>query len=109
KSLEVNGYKLKELISINYQSERELLLNFISWIKKIDKITLSGQNVNFDLTFLNSTGDRENIKWDFGIRVVDIHSVAYTHMISRGIIPSLKEGASKLDGDSIMDYIGIPS
>lgn len=108
KSLEVNGYSIKELRDDNFQSEKELLLNFISWIRNIEKKILVGQNVNFDLDFLNATKQRESVEWDFGRRVIDIHSVAYTHMISKGITPPLKKGVSKLNGDLIMKYVGIP-
>lgn len=109
KSLEVNGYSIKELRDDTFQSEKELLLNFISWLKNIEKKTLVGQNVNFDFGFLNATKQRENVEWDFGRRTIDIHSVAYTHMISKGIEPPMKEGISKLNGDLIMKYVGIPS
>ncbi len=107
-SLKVNGYTVNELRNVNYQSEKELLINFISWLEDISRRTLAGQNVNFDLEFLNATKDRENVEWNFGRRVVDIHSIAYTHMESRGIAPPLKDGNSKLNGDSIMKYVGIP-
>lgn len=108
KALEVNGYTLSELYDKNLQSEKQLLLNFISWIEKIEFRTLAGQNVNFDLSFLNATKDREQIIFEWGRRIVDIHSVAYTHMVSRGINPPLNDGNSKLGGDFIMKYVGIP-
>lgn len=108
-SLEINGYTCEELRDNNAQTEKELLLNFISWLRNIEKRTLAGQNVNFDLNFLNETKLREDIRWDFGRRVVDLHSVTYTHMISRGLKPPMKTGKSDLNGDLIMKYVGIPS
>ncbi|WP_299313279.1 3'-5' exonuclease [uncultured Aquimarina sp.] len=107
-SLKVNGYTINDLRNSGFRSEKELLINFISWLKNIDKRTIAGQNVNFDLRFLNTTKDRENVEWDFGRRVVDIHSIAYAHMESRGLNPPLKIGTSRLNGDYIMKYVGIP-
>lgn len=61
-ALDVNGYSVKELRDSINQSEKELLTNFITWIKKIQRRTIAGQNVNFDLNFLNYIKNRENIK-----------------------------------------------
>ncbi len=108
RALEVNGYNLDQLRDNNFQTEKELLLKFINWISHIESRTLAGQNVNFDLSFLNASKKREKVEWNFGRRVVDIHSVAYAHMIKSNLKPIIKKGISELKGDAIMKYVGIP-
>jgi len=108
KALMVNGFDETELKSKDLQSERSMLVNFIQWLGEVEDRTLAGQNVNFDLEFLKATASREKIKWDFGRRVVDLHSIAYSHAKKNGICIELENQVSNFNGDMIMEYVGIP-
>ena len=108
-ALEVNGYNNSQLIDSNKISLEEMIVNFIEWIGRIDDRTIGGHNVDFDISFLNETLKRCNIKWDFGWRKVDQHSLVYCHHLKRNKKMPIKNGVSSLNGDRIMSYVGLPN
>jgi CRISPR-associated protein Cas2 len=65
-ALEINGYDKKQLYDPSKQDLKNLLLIFIDWLKPINDKTLGGQNVDFDILFLNEAIKRCNIDWIFG-------------------------------------------
>ncbi|PXY40597.1 hypothetical protein DMB65_11860 [Flavobacterium cheongpyeongense] len=107
-ALEVNGYNHVELSDINKQELRDLLLNFIEWIKPIKNKTLAGQNVDFDIHFLKESLRRCGIDYVFGWRKIDLHTLVYCHHLKNGINPIIKNDFSNLNGDKIMKYVGLP-
>lgn len=108
-ALEINGFNPDELTDPVIQTQKELLLKFIDWISSVDDKTIAGQNVDFDISFLNESCKRLNLPSYFGKRKVDLHSVAYAHFLRRNIRPPLKNNLSDLHSDLIMDYVGIPA
>ena len=107
RALEINGYSNDELLDDSQQSVKELLLNFIEWIKDIDDRTLAGHNVSFDLSFLNENIKLENIDWNFGRRIIDQHALAYASMLANNVQNPLRNNTSSLSGDDIMEYVGL--
>lgn len=107
-ALEVNGYNDIQLYDLNKQNLKDLLLNFIEWIKPIENKTLAGQNVDFDINFLNESLKKCNIDWVLGRRKIDLHTLVYCDHLKKGINPSLKNNTSNLNGDKIMQYVGLP-
>jgi DNA polymerase III epsilon subunit-like protein len=108
KALEVNGYENSQLIDPSRVSLEELIVNFIEWIKKIDNRTIAGHNVDFDINCLKNSLNRYNIKWNFGFRKVDQHSLVYAHYLKTNKKPPLKNGVSSMNGDKTMKYVGLP-
>jgi len=109
KALMVNGSNYTELLNLNRMSLEELIIDFIDWIKEIDDRTIAGHNVNFDINFLNESLKRFEIKWNFGWRKIDQHTLTYAHLLKTNKIPPLKNGFSNLNGDEIMNYVGLPN
>lgn len=109
KALEINGYDKKQLYDQSKQDIKKLLLNFIDWIKPINDKTLGGQNVDFDILFLNEAIKRCNIDWIFGWRKIDLHTLVYCDHLKKGVNPPTKNELSSLSGDKIMEYVGLPS
>lgn len=108
-ALDINGFSLKEITDPALQSQKELLSKFIDWISKIKDRTIAGQNVDFDISFLNESCKRLNLSFSFGKRKVDLHSLVYADYLERKINPPLKDGTSGLNSDVIMNYVGIPA
>jgi DNA polymerase III epsilon subunit-like protein len=108
KALKVNGYDNIQLYDQNKQDLKSLLLNFIDWLKPINYKTLAGQNVDFDILFLNESLKRCGIDWAFGWRKIDLHTLIYCDCLKKGNNPPTKNEFSNLSGDKIMDYVGLP-
>jgi DNA polymerase III epsilon subunit-like protein len=109
KALEINGLTLDEIQDKTILTQKELLSKFIIWMDKIEDKTIAGQNVDFDINFLNESSVRCGLNFRVGKRKVDQHSIVYAHLLKRKIKPLLKDGFSDLNSDFIMTYVNIPS
>ena len=94
------------------QSEAELVHKFIAFAEPMSDRTLAGQNVSFDRDMLQAAARRAgHTDWPFAYRTIDSHSLAWMHMVKRGLTPPVDRGKkrSALDLDAILVYCGIPS
>lgn len=107
-ALEINGYNYSNLTDTRKMSLKQIILNFKEWLKSIDDKTIAGQNVDFDITFLNVSFKRFNANFALGRRKIDLHSLTYSQFKVLGLNPPLKDGFSNLSGDHIMEYVGLP-
>lgn len=107
-ALEVNGFTKEEVTDPKKPSLEEVITSFMSWIEQCDEFTLAGQNPSFDRDYLRSSAARYHLNWPLAHRTIDLHSVAYAHLISRGIPVPLKNKHSALNLDNILEYCGIP-
>lgn len=109
-ALEVNGFTEAEILDPNKMSEGELIRNFKDWSKDLHNRTMAGQNVSFDRDMAKAAAHRAGLDWNFAHRTIDSHSLAWMHMLNRGITPPLDEEhhRSALNLDAIMNYCGIP-
>ena len=108
-ALEVNGFTRREITDPKKQGEGELAKKFISWALEVPDRTLAGQNPSFDRDFLRLATERAgHTDWPFAFRTIDTHSLAYMHMVKRGVAPPLEHQRSALDLDAVLNYCGIP-
>lgn len=111
-ALNVNGFTREQIIDPKKQSEADLIHHFMAWSKEVGEKTLAAQNVSFDRSFLMAAAERAgHTEWPFSYRTIDIHTLCYMHMISRGLQPptdSVKKH-SALDMDAELVYVGIPA
>src|SRR5574341_853555 len=112
KALKVNGLKINwfrmEHLARVQKSLEAAVANFFCWTKFIEDRTLAGTNIDFDQDFLQDAAKRYGLEWPFGYRVVDLHAVCYSHHLSRGIDPPLKDGKSALSNNEMLKYVGLP-
>jgi DNA polymerase III epsilon subunit-like protein len=109
KALEINGLTLNEIQDKAICSQKELISRFMIWTDQIEDKTIAGQNVDFDMDFLNESSARCGLNFRVGKRKVDQHSIVYAHLLKRNIRPPLKDGFSDLNSDFIMNYAGLPT
>jgi DNA polymerase III epsilon subunit-like protein len=109
RALEINGLTLAGIQDKTIFTQKELLSRFMVWIDNIEDKTIAGQNVDFDINFINESSGRCGLNLSLGKRKVDQHSIVYAHFLKRNIRPPLKDGFSDLNTDSIMNYVGLPS
>jgi DNA polymerase III epsilon subunit-like protein len=109
KALEINGLTLNEIQDQTIFTQKELISGFMIWTDNIEDKTIAGQNVDFDISFLNESSARCGLNLTLGKRKVDQHSIVYAHLLKRNIKPPIKDRFSDLNSDLIMNYVGLPS
>lgn len=110
-ALEVNGFTEAEITDPCKETEAEIVQAFMEWTMEAGDRTLVGQNVSFDRDFVHAACNRAHIQYDLPYRTLDTHTMAYMHMLKRGLTPPFDEQhkRSALDLDAILNYCGIPS
>ena len=83
-ALAVNGFKLEHLTAPDRPMLFDVMQDFLAWSKECDDHTLAGMNTWFDRDFIRSAIGRYHLDWPFGQRIVDLHSVCYSHMVAQG-------------------------
>ena len=110
-ALAVNGFTRAQVEDPSKQTEGELVRKFIAFADGMQDATIAGQNVFTDLYFLQNAAKRAgHTAWPFAHRIIDIHSLAWEHMIKRGLTPPLnpEKRHSALNLDAALQYCGIP-
>lgn len=110
-ALEINGFSRVEATDPKKQSEAELVRKFIVWSEGLSDRTLSGQNPSYDRDMLKYATERAgHTAWPFAHRTIDTHSLAWMHMVKRGVPPPLdpEHRRSALNLDAVLNYCGIP-
>jgi len=108
-ALKVNGFTEAEITDPKKQSEADLVHAFMQWADALEERTFAGQNVSFDRDFIRYAAERAgHTEWPFAYRTIDTHTLAYMHMINRGVKPPVMKRRSALDLDAVLNYCGIP-
>ncbi len=110
-ALEVNGFTREQITDPAKQSEAQLVRIFAAFAESSNDRTLAGQNVSFDRDILQAAAVRaKHTAWPFAHRTIDSHSLAWMHMVKRGLNPPVDpvKKHSALNLDAILLYCGIP-
>lgn len=105
-ALKVNGFT-EEQINNQKLSCKELLEKFIEWSKKINDMTIGGHNVQFDISFLQNHFKHYNLKWIYGHKYLDLHSIFYFQLLKNKKSINLKDNKSDLNLDFIIKHLGL--
>jgi DNA polymerase III epsilon subunit-like protein len=111
-ALAVNGFTREQVIDPTKQTEGDLVHQVIQFAAPMSDTTFAGQNVFTDLYFMRAAAIRAgHTAWPFAHRVIDIHSLCFEHMISKGLVPPIDpiKKHSALNLDTILNYCGVPS
>ena len=107
----VHGMSNEAITDPHKQSEADLVHKFITFTQGMDDTTFAGQNVSFDRDFLKAAAGRAgHTNWPFAHRTLDTHTLAWMHMVKRGLTPPIDplKKHSILNLDNILLYCGIP-
>jgi oligoribonuclease (3'-5' exoribonuclease) len=109
-ALDVNGFTQEQATDANKQSEAELISAFLDWSQDLPERTLTGQNVSYDRNMLMAAAERAGLNWNLAYRTVDVHTLAWMHIIkSSGVPPvDLEHKRSQLNSKAILNYCGLP-
>ncbi len=110
-ALDINGFSQEQIFDTKKPTEKELLLEFTAWFRLSINRTIGGLHVeSFDVPFLRSAAERNEVSSEFGKRCVDLHTLAYAKMLQLGHeIPIDTQGFSLLKTDEIHIFTGIGS
>jgi DNA polymerase III epsilon subunit-like protein len=110
-ALAVCGFTREQVNDPKKQTEAELVHKFIAFAGGLPDTTLAGQNVFTDLYFLQAAAKRAgHTAWPFAHRILDIHSICWTHMVKRGVVPPIdpEKHHTALNLTAVLAYCGIP-
>jgi len=108
-ALAVNGFTREEILDKTKKTEEEVIRAFIAWATDLLSVrTIVGQNPSFDRDFVAAACVRAGIDFPFAHRTIDTHTLAWMHMVKRGIRPPVANHRSALNLDTILNYCGIP-
>lgn len=108
-ALAVNGFTKEQIMDPKKPSEADLTHAFRTWSESVEERTFAGQNVSFDRDFLKEAASRAgHTDWPFAHRTLDTHTMAYMHMVERGLQPPVRLRRSALNLDAVLNYCGIP-
>ena len=108
-ALGVNGFSREQITDMSKPSEGDLTHQFRRWAESVENRTFAGQNVSFDRDFMREAAHRAgHTDWPFAHRTIDTHTMAYMHMVERGMRPPIANHRSALNLDAILNYCGIP-
>lgn len=108
-ALTINGMSEEEIRDPSKITDGELVEEFTVWAQEGKSLMLAGHNPILDFMFVKATAERNHINFPFPKRMLDLHSVCFTHMMVSGIEPPMEEGKSKLNSDAVLKYCGIPT
>lgn len=108
-ALVVNGFTEEQIRDPKKPTESETIKHFLAWFEKRDNQLVVAQNPMFDLGFLQNAAYRAGEDYKLAHRSIDVHTLAFMHMVKRGIEPPFKNKKSDINSDSIMAYVGIPA
>ena len=110
-AMAVNGFTRDQIADPAKQSEGELVQKFIQFAEGMNDTTFGGQNVFTDLSFLRAAAARAgHVNWPFAHRIIDSHTLAWMHMVKRGLTPPVDpvKKHTALNLDAVLNYCGIP-
>src|SRR3989344_1162718 len=106
-ALKINGFSLEQIKDINKKQLKDTIKEFIDWLNKSNDKTIAGHNPFFDRDFLTFSALRFDIKLSLPRRLIDLHSLCYSHYLKRGLIPPLKDKFTDLNLDKVLNYVGL--
>lgn len=101
------GYTREQLPRL-LLSQKEGLMLLKDFLDESDERNVLGQNVSFDVYFLNRAFTREGVECQIPYRVLDLHSAICTKLILTGQEIPFLERKTTLNLDTLLVMSGIP-
>ncbi len=105
-ALRATGKTDEELRAPNKQSEKELLENFFSWVRKTNNMTIVCQNFD-DVIFLKIKADKYELEYPFHYRALELHTLAHMKYFEIKKEFDFKEGISDFGLRKTLKFVGM--
>jgi len=111
-ALIITGKTESELRNPEKQTQKSLILNFLGWVKSYREKIMFGQNVGWDITFIQNKCLRYKIMDKFretmGVRSIDLHALAQLkHKEIHNKFLINESGRSEMSLKSILNFCGL--
>lgn len=101
----------EELRDKKKQSQKQLIENFLDWCKTCKERIIAGQNVGWDISFIQNKCLRYNMHDKFhdatGVRIIDLHTIGNLKYKEKYGVFKLKNGKSDMNLSSVMEFCGL--
>lgn len=112
-ALKIIGKTEKELRDNKKQLQKDLIKKYLEWVGKIKEKTFSGQNVGWDISFIQNKCLRYNLMDKFrevhSQRSLDLHTIAqlkYKEIHGKYLLD--EKGKSKMNLTATLEFCGLP-
>lgn len=114
-ALKINGFTEEQVKSSSKSLEGLIVKEYLDWALNCNDITPAGENPSFDAKFLIAALTRHNdhericdrLKWPFGCRSIDVHTLCYADHIRRGETPPVNNKRTNISLDTALVYVGM--
>ncbi len=111
-ALKVTGKTEDGLRESRKQSQKQLILNFIGWAKTCKDRIIIGQNIGWDLTFLQNKciryGIQKELRKTIGFKGLDTYSIAQIkHLEKKGNISLKEDGRGDMGLHKVLEFCGM--
>lgn len=111
-ALIITGKTEGDLRDNKKQTQKQLIENFLEWCKACKEKVIAGQNVGWDISFIQNKCIKYGIHDKFhdviGVRVIDLHTLAQIKFRGRNGKFKLKDkGNSDMNLSNIMEFCGL--
>ncbi len=112
-SILVTGKTEEEMRDKNKQSQKQLILNFFEWVKTCKNRLIIGQNIGWDLTFIQNKclkyGIQDILRKTSGFKGLDTYSIAQLkHLEKKGKFSIKGDGRGDMGLHKVLEFCGIP-
>lgn len=107
-ALKVNGFTREQLFDVQKSDIRNSIEKFFNWaLRDIGDITLGGENIGFDISFLKAYARALSIPWIFGYRSRDLHTTSIDVYEQNCVKFPMKNKVSALSLDETLKFVGL--
>lgn len=111
-ALKIIGKTEEELRDQTKQSQRQIILNYFDWAKNVREKITTGQNVGWDISFIQNKCIRYGILDKYrevtGQRTIDLHTIAQENYKKlHGRYSLNKKGKSDMSLSEILNFCGL--
>lgn len=108
-SLAINGFSESDIRDTKKMPEYELVQSFFEWMRTSSSDVIAGMNPSFDRDFLKAAAQRAHLKYPFGHRTVDLHSLCYGHRLKIARAQGEKTPRNIFSTDTCFSLLGLPA
>ena len=111
-ALRVTGKTEEELRNEKKQSQKQLILNFLEWVKNFQTKIIIGQNIGFDMMFMQTKciryGIQKELRETIGSKGLDTYTIAQIKHLEKKGNYSLKEnGVGDMSLGKVLEFCGL--